>query len=442
MQSVRSVHSVRYVGLDVHKRTAHACALDGAGRKVFAGDVACTREDLQAFARRHLLKDDRVVLEATTNTWAVVGVLKPFVASVTVSNPLRTRAIAEAKVKTDKVDAEVLAQLLRCDFLPTVWEPDEPTRRLRKLTTLRASLVGDRTRVKNRVRCVLAQLLVEPPVAWLFGDKGLEWLKGVDLPADERAVVECQLRLLEGIEGQLADLDKRLQKLAYAEDKARLLMTLPGVSHGTALALLAALGDVSRFRDGDHAASYLGLAPSTRQSADRCYHGPITKAGNSHARWMLTQGVQHLATHPGPLGVFFRRIAKRKNRNVAVVATARKVVTIAYLMLKNNEPYRYALPPATDRKLARIRFAATGVRRKPAAKPAGKPMATPTAPGSAAGGPGRRRPRCTRSLAEIYRAEGLPPAKAVDDLPAGERRVLARAGVTGFVRQLHRRPKA
>jgi transposase len=440
---------MRYVGLDVHKRTVRACVVDAAGEQVYAGDLACTREALQGFARRHLRPDDRVALEATTNTWAVVDVLKPFVASVTTSNPLRTKAIAEAKVKTDKVDARTLADLLRCDYLPTVWEPDEHTRSLRKLTTLRASLVNDRTRIKNRVRCILAQRLVEPPMAWLYGGKGLAWLKAVELPAEERTMIECQLRLLEATERELADLDERLQKLAYEEARAKLLMTLPGVGHGTALALLAALGDVSRFRDGDHAASYLGLVPSTRQSADRCYHGPITKAGNSHARWMLTQGVQHLATNPGPLGVFYRRLCRRKNRNVAVTAAARKLVTIAYLMLRDNEPYRYAIPQATDRKLSRVRFSSTGVRRKAERKAdrepdvaAGTTAAAATPPEGSTGhaGPGdntsAKRVRRTRSLPTIYRDEGLPPARTVDQLPAGERRMLVDGGTIAFARQI------
>lgn len=271
---------MRYVGLDVHKRVVRVCALDGTGKQILTQNIACSRESLVAFAKEHLRPDDRVALEATTNTWAVVDVLKPYVASIITSNPLRTKAIAEAKVKTDKVDAEVLAQLLRCDYLPSVWEPDEKTRQLRKLTTLRASLVNDRTRIKNRVRSILAQVLIEPPMSWLFGNAGLGWLKAAELPEDERKMVECQLQLLESVETELESLDKQLQPLAYKEDKVRLLMTLPGVSYGTALSLLAALGDISRFRDGDHAASYLGLVPSTRQSADHCYHGPITKAGS------------------------------------------------------------------------------------------------------------------------------------------------------------------
>src|SRR5207302_11482476 len=124
--------------------------------------------------------------------------------------------------------------------------------------------------------------------------------------------------------------------------------------------VLAALGDVGRFPDGDHAASYLGLVPSTKQSAEHCYHGPITKAGNGHARWVLIQAAQHLRLHPGPLGVFFRRLAKKQNYNVAVVATARKLVVIAWHLLTNNEPYRYAQPRSTEGKLQRLRVKATG----------------------------------------------------------------------------------
>ncbi len=104
--------------------------------------------------------------------------------------------------------------------------------------------------------------------------------------------------------------------------------------------------------------------PSVKQSAGKCYNGPITKAGSSQARWLLIQAAQSVSRHPGPLGAFFRKLEKRKNRNVAVVATARKLVTIAWHMLKNKEPYRYAMPRSTDDKLAGLRVRATGEKRK------------------------------------------------------------------------------
>jgi transposase len=113
----------RFVGLDAHKQTVVACILDALGRVVMRLQFDCTREALLAFAHRHLTAQDKVVVESTTNTWAVVSLLRPLVAEVVVSNPYRTKAIAWAKIKTDKVDAYVLAQLLRLDFLPRVWEP-------------------------------------------------------------------------------------------------------------------------------------------------------------------------------------------------------------------------------------------------------------------------------------------------------------------------------
>ena len=119
---------IRYVGLDVHKDVVQACIIDEQGRRLESHRLPCTKESLEAFARERLHVTDHVALETTTNTWAVVALLRPHVEKITVGNPLRTRAIAEARVKTDKVDAEVLAQLLRCDYLPAVWQPDEDTR--------------------------------------------------------------------------------------------------------------------------------------------------------------------------------------------------------------------------------------------------------------------------------------------------------------------------
>ena len=398
---------MRYVGLDVHKRSVRVCGIDSFGRKAFEANVACTRDDLLTFARRQLHEDDQVVMEATTNVWALAELIRPHVGRVVISNPLRTKAIAQAKIKTDKIDAEVLAQLLRCDYLPDVWEPDGATQRLRQLTTVLSSLMDDRTRINNRIQSLLASRLIHCPYATLFAKRSIAWLRSLDLNPDDRRMIDCQLRLLEAMDRELKQVDQQLQCLAHDEPKARLLMTLPGVSHASALTLLGALGDIHRFRDGDHAASYLGLAPSTRQSAQRCYHGSITKAGNPHARWMLTQGVQHLARHPGPLGAFFRRIARRKRRPVAVTATARKLVTIAYLMLKHNEPYRYAVPDTLHRKFNRLR------------KTAGET-------------PGRR---CA-DLADTCRHAGLPSPLRFDELPAGERRVLAETGTEGFARQV------
>jgi transposase len=406
----------RYVGLDVHKHSIEVCALDTRGKVVFRGKTGCLRQELVAFARAHLKKTDHVALEATTNTWAIVAVLGPFVARVVVGNPLKTRAIAEAKVKTDKVDAEVLAQLLRCDYLPAVWQPDDRTQQLRALLTHRAALMTQRSRAKNRIQSLLARLLLCPPCRILWTKAGRAWLKALELSPHDRLLRDSELRQLDAVDAELVAVDTQLIAITATYKEVQLLMTIPGVNYVVALGLLAALGDIGRFRDGDRAASYLGLVPSTKQSGPHCYHGPITRVGSAQARGLLTQAAQHASRHPGPIGAFFRRLAKRKSRQVAITAVARKLVTIAYLMLKNNEPYRYAKPALMREKFAKLQ----GV-------------------GRGATGPGRR-PRCTKAgsdLVDVYRAAELPPVSAPEGLPAGERRMLAERGLEPFVKGLY-----
>ncbi len=140
-------------------------------------------------------------------------------------------------------------------------------------------------------------------------------------------------------------------------------MTPPGLDHPTALALVAAWDKVARFNSPARAASSVGLSPSTRQSDHHYHHGPITKQGHPHTRWMPILAAQPAVRHPGPVGVFFRRLAQKKGRNVAVVATARKLATIGWHMLQANQPYCYALPRPTENKLARPRVRATGQKR-------------------------------------------------------------------------------
>ncbi len=408
-----------FAALDLHKHEIEAALVDDDGRLTGRLRFPTTQEAILAFAQQHLSPHHAVAMEATFNTWAVADLLQPFVHSVTVGNPLLIRAIAHAKIKTDKIDALVLAHLLRLGYLPEVWIPDEPTRQLRRQTTERSCLTADRTRLKNRIHSLLHQRLIPAPAA-LFTAAGIAWLRGLELDAVGQRALDRLLGQLERVEQDLAASSLALAPLAYQDPRVRLLMTLPGVGFVVAQVLVAALGDVARFASADQAASYLGLVPSTYQSGNNTYHGRITKRGSAHARWMLVEAAQHLDDHPGPLGVFFRRIARKKNRNVAVVATARKLVTIAWHMLRNNEPYRYALPAPTEEKLRRLRVLATGRRRR-TGPPPGQPPAEPLAPGV--------RSKTVKGLPAVYASEGLPSLPAPEP---GEVRMLEQAGLTEF----------
>jgi transposase len=208
-----------------------------------------------------------------------------------VSNPAKTRAIAEAKVKTDKVDAEILAQLLAADYLPSMWLPDAETNALRRQVLRRAHIVLQRTRLNNRVHAILARNLVPRcPAADLFGIKGRAWLDGQDLPADERTAATALLRQLDFCARELALIDADLAHVALDHEDVRRLMTIPGVDATVALSIVAAVGDFTRFRTPDKLVSYLGLNPRVRQSGGQpASHGRITKAGPAHARGMLVK---------------------------------------------------------------------------------------------------------------------------------------------------------
>ena len=343
-----------FAALDLHKKQIQAATFDDQGKPVYKARFPATRAALESFARNHLSPAHKIALEATFNTWAIVSLLQPFVEEVVVSNPMATRAIAQAKVKTDKIDTEVLAHLLRCDYLPRVWIPDQETRELRHQCTERANLASDRTRVKNRIHAVLHQRLIEAPKGDLFSPANLQWLRTLPLDAPGRATLNRHLRQLDALEIEIDALGTELAQHAATHPQVKLLMSIPGIDFTVAECIYSTLGDISRFFTADQAAAYVGLVPSTYQSGKTCYHGRITKLGRAHARWLLVQAAQHLGLHPGPLGVFFRRLAKRKNRNIAVVATARKIVTIAWHMLTRNEPYRYAIPKASQAKFMRI----------------------------------------------------------------------------------------
>ena len=415
----------RYIGVDLHKATATFHILSHDGKTLQTGSFEVTPKTIKRFAAEHLLPNDHLAVEVTSNTWAFVRLIRPRVAKIVVSNPVKTKAIAEANVKTDKVDAFVLAQLLRCDYLPSVWVPTPAVEDNRALAARRSALVGQRTAIRNRIHSMLARRLVAVPAGGLFSVKGLAWLEKLEVDPFDRALIDADLRLLEAIKRQSATIDTMIVIESYDDPDVQLLMTLPGVDYTTAHALKATLADVGRFPEADKAASYLGLVPSVKQSAGKCYNGPITKAGASQVRWLLVQAAQSVSRHPGPLGAFFRKLEKRKNRNVAVVATARKLVTIAWHMLKNKEPYRYAAPRSTDEKLAAVRVRATGKKRK-TGNPKGSKWCSKLGAGKS---------RTTPSLDDVYVRQGLPSRQPLAD---GEKRMIRESGTEQYVASLNK----
>ena len=334
---------MRVIGLDVHRSFAQVAELeDGVLRQ--CGRVDLVRDKVLAFART-LRADDEVVLEATGNTMALVKLLKPHVGRVVIANPLQVRVIAEAKAKTDRIDAAALARLHAAGYLPEVWQPDEATELLRNLVSRRASIVQGMTRTKNRIHAVLHANLIPPFSGKLFMGPGRTWLAEQPLSAHERAAVDRWLAGLDAMEQELAAAETAIATACLGDDRVRRLMTIGGINMVGAAGVLSAIGDVRRFASADKLVSYLGLDPRVRQSGDRAaQHGRISKQGRSHARGMLVEAAWAAALTPGPLRAFYVRVQGRKGKQVAAVATARKIAVLAWHLLTKEQDYAFARP--------------------------------------------------------------------------------------------------
>lgn len=358
------VVSRRCIGLDVHREFCQV-AVWQSGRVRQAGQIKTTPEMLRIFADS-LAPTDEVALEATCNTHAIVRLLEQRVARVVVSNPLKTRAIAEAKIKTDKVDAAILAKLLAADFLPGVWIADDETQALRRRVARRAHIVRQRTRLKNQVQSILHRNLVSRcPAADLFGIKGRRWLSEQPLPEDERQAVDALLRQLDFQGQELQIIDAALSKVALGSADVKRLMSIPGVDATVALSIVAAVGDFSRFSSPQRLVSYLGLNPRVRQSGGQpASHGRITKQGRAHARGMLVEAAWVATKTPGPLRAFFERVRARRGMQIAVVATARKLACLCWHMITREEDYHFERQSLTAQKLRKLQLRAGMPSRK------------------------------------------------------------------------------
>jgi len=338
---------MRTFALDVHKNFSEVAVHEG-GQVRRVGRVE-TR-DLRAFAAA-LEPTDHVVLESTSVSWAIVDLLAEHAGRVTISNPMQTKAIAQAKVKTDKVDAKVLAKLGAADFVAEVWVPDTETRALRRRVAHRASLVRQRTALRNQVHAILARNLLALEATDLFGKKGRALLGAVELPEHESEQLASALRLHDALQGEVQRLERTLAGHALKSQSVRRLMTIPGVGSITALSIVSVIGEVSRFPSARHLVGYLGLDPKVRQSGERAARtGHISRQGQAHARGLLVEAAHAAVRTPGPLRAFYRRLGARRGQKIALVATARKLAIVCWHMLTREEDYRFEAQALTLRK--------------------------------------------------------------------------------------------
>jgi transposase len=345
----------RFVALDVHKHYVMVAAIDAAQQVVLAPRTL-SLERFATWAPEHLQPTDRVVLEATANAWTLYDQLAPLVQEVKIAHPLLVKLISAARVKTDTRDTLHLAQLLAAGLIPAVWVPPAPVRELRLLVAHRQRLVRQRTQAANRLHSVLHARQIAPPPGRL-GSAGQEtWWDQLPLSSVERLRVQQDRTLLQTVEGLIDTVDAELARLSTQDPwraLAPFLMQLPGFAVVTAMTVLAAIGDITRFPSAKKLVGYSGLGASVHASGQTYHTGPITKQGRRELRTVLVEAAWSAVEHHPYWHAEFARLVPSLGKGKAIVAIARKLLVVVWHVLTHQVADRQADRPMVTRKLQR-----------------------------------------------------------------------------------------
>jgi transposase len=333
---------VNYVGIDLHKKTIVICVMNQDRKVIHRKTFACSEvAAIRAFFAG--LGTFRVAVEATASYEWLVELIEPLAQKVVLANPKKLRVIAESTKKTDKLDAQVLAEFLARDMIPEAHRPTPRQREHRVLVRHRQYLKACATALKNKMRRIVGDYNADRKD--LFSARGWdEALKGVKVSPSDRYVLDQLHTAWESLEGQLRDLGKRLKEFASSapprEAEARTkLSTIKGVGPVTIDVVVSELGDVSRFKSSKAVTSYAGLAPRVRQSAGKGKDLGITKEGSPLLRWALVEASWRVIRQSAAWERIYQGIKKRAGGKKAIVAVARRLLGVIYAMLRDGTNY-------------------------------------------------------------------------------------------------------
>ncbi len=339
-----------YVGIDVHRKRSQVAVIDAKGKVIANRNVPNGVEPILKVIGG-LPPGTPAAFEAAFGTSWLVWLLEDYGFAPHLVHPSRCKAIASARLKNDKVDAAILAQLLRADLLPEAWIAPPPVRQLRALLRHRVALVRLRTLLRNRIHAIVADYGHDRPAGGYWTGPGRAWLASLALPAVSRELVEDDLGLIDALQGRIDRLDWEIRQRARSDPRVKVLTQLPGVGPFTALVILAEVGDVSRFGSARKLASWAGLTPTVRGSDRVAHYGHISKEGSVWLRWVLCEAAQTAKRSP-QFAASFQAIAKRRGKKIATTAVARKLLTRAWHLLTDAEAAaspQPAAPPTTAR---------------------------------------------------------------------------------------------
>jgi transposase len=338
---------MNYVGVDLHKHSISLCVMvqDSAGRRVVCRQRLACQDEERIYERFAQLRPFQVVVEATAAYEWFARLVEPLAERLVLAHPKKLRVIAESAKKTDKLDAQTLAEFLALDMIPQSWRPTPRVREHRVLVRARRRIQRRITSVKNALRHVLAGYNAD--VRGLFTRQGRQYLAQMTFSDADRFQVDLLTEELDQHVDRLKRLDQQLSEFAQtaplAEREARaLLATAPGVGPVTVDVVLAEIGDPRRFRSQRKVAAFAGLAPGIRESAGRAKQLGITKEGSRLLRWIMVQAAWRAARHTTRWRALFERLQRRCGSKKAIVAVARRMLGVLTAMLRTGQSYRHA----------------------------------------------------------------------------------------------------
>jgi transposase len=325
-----------YVGIDLHRKRSHVAVINQDGAELFSRRLVNDRERFRELLAE-LGEDAEFALEATYGWEWLAELLEHEGRELHLAHPLRTKAIASARVKTDAVDARTLAHLLRADLLPEAYIAPRELRDLRDLLRQRFVLTQMRTALKNRVHALIARQGVQHGHTKLLGPGGRAFLATLKLRPQPRARLEVLLRLIGDFDREIDALAADIDQRAKHDERVTVLCQIRGIGRYLAMLIVAEIGDITRFPSARHLCAWAGLTPTVRSSDAKARLGHISRLGSGALRWALIEAAQRNTQGDGPLAETFERIADRRGRQIAKVAVARKILTLCFYGLRDGE---------------------------------------------------------------------------------------------------------
>lgn len=325
----------RYVGVDLHRRRSVIVVLDVDGTELWTRRIDNDPLTLGLEVEK-AGPEPEVVLEATWGWYWAADVISEAGGNVHLAHPLGVKGFENRRVKNDRIDAHLLADLLRMGRLPESWIAPEGVRHQRELVRYRRKLSQLRAGLKAQVHAVLGKEGLRPPITHLWGSGGTVWLDETDMAEVYETRVGSLRRLIDVYDAEISRLDSRIVRLFKGHVGYEVIQQLNGVGPVLAAIFCAELGDVTRFSSAKRVTSWAGLTPRHRESDTTIHRGPITKQGSGLVRWAAIEAISR--NHgDDPIREHYRRVAERRGLNKGRVAAARKLLTLVYYGLRDGE---------------------------------------------------------------------------------------------------------